>query len=105
MQSTRPQKTRKPRTRDITVAPSHVSQTNCLQIAGIDPLRFLELLRQHPELPRTHVGKLRVVALDDLRALLDRLSICSDKPEVEPDSDDAPTTADDVLRAIGRRSV
>lgn len=87
---------------DVVAAPTHVSQITCTALLGIDPRRYLDLLLAHPEVPRAAIGKLRVVALDDLRALLARLATSDDSAPAEV-RDDAPATADAVLAAIGMR--
>jgi hypothetical protein len=75
-----------------------------MQITGIDARRFLELLGAHPVLPRTPVGRLRIVAVDDLRALLARLALTSgDASTDELLVDEQPETADALLARIGMR--
>jgi hypothetical protein len=89
----------------IAPAPTHVSQLTSLPIAGIDSRRYLELLIEHPEVPRACVGRLRVVSIDDLRALLARIASTS-APETTPaglGDDDQLRSADDALRALGMR--
>ncbi|CAN5900972.1 hypothetical protein BH11MYX4_BH11MYX4_01800 [soil metagenome] len=103
MHNTRTTNPRKLRQKpQVTPAASHVSQQTSLALVGIDAPRFLELLRAHPELPRTAVGKLRVVALDDLRDLLSRLAANEGDP-VLTSGDDGPTTAAAVLALLGRK--
>lgn len=97
--------TRKLRVRaSVATAPVSVSQLTVEALVGIDPRRYLELLADHPDVPRACVGKLRVVALDDLRGLLARLSTTSsgEREEHAPRADE-PTTADDVLSRLGLR--
>jgi hypothetical protein len=106
MNSTRPRTPRKLRPREpIATAPTHVSQLTCVQIAGIDARRFLELLGDHPEVPRAAVGRLRIVAVDDLRALLARLATTATAggDDVAEDDDGAPMTPDAVLARVGMR--
>lgn len=91
----------------IAPAPLSVSQLNCLALVGIDPRRWLELLLAHAEVPRSAVGKLRVVAVDDLRMLLAALACTKDAADViDPvEDDDQPTSAGDVLSRLGLRKV
>lgn len=92
----------------IAIAVILVTQLNCLQIAGIDPRRFLALVREHKDLPRTRIGKLVAVDVNYLRALLEKLAITGEQDELRKLADDhdedAPTTAEGVLRVLGRRS-
>jgi hypothetical protein len=82
-----------------------LSQLTCLAAAGVSPRRFLELLAAHPEVPRACVGKLRVVSVEDFRALLARLSkaATTETSVSEEPTDDEPTSADGVLAALGLR--
>lgn len=88
---------------------SHVSQRNVEAVFGIDDRRYLDLLRDHAdELSVSNVGKLRVVAVEDLRDVLARLAVkASPHTRVSADAVDAddeqPTTADEVLARLGRR--
>ncbi len=106
MKPTRTPTPRKLRPREpISVAPLSVSQETSYVVTGVDRERFLDLLRRHPELPIVDVGKLRVVTIDDFRALLGRLTrTTAPEPIATTHDDDAPTTADEVLRALGRRT-
>lgn len=90
----------------IAIEPQYVSQLTSEQVVAIDARRYLELLAAHPEVPRAAVGKLRVVALEDLRSLLRSLasdSTGSDAVVVDTSAgdDDPPTTPDAVLARIG----
>ncbi|MCL2777973.1 MAG: hypothetical protein FWD73_08210 [Polyangiaceae bacterium] len=94
----------------ITPTPMSVSQLTVEPIVGIDGRRYLDLLREHPECARSRVGKLVVVELDDLRALLRSLTLQS-SPHTESDvhddaglrCDEQPETADAVLAKLGLR--
>jgi len=76
-----------------------------MPLLGIDARRYLDLIREH-DLPRTRVGKLVLVEVRVISSLLSQLAVDADNTPTEPavDDDDAPTTADDVLARIGRRS-
>ena len=88
----------------VAVSPSHVSQLTCLAVAGIDPRRYLDLLGAHPEVPRSAVGRLRIVTLEDLRGLYARLAATATAETLaDVDDDDQPRDADDVLRSLGLR--
>lgn len=101
--ATRGKRATKPRD-PIATAPTHVSQLNVTPIVGIDARRYLDLLVAHPEVPRAAVGRLRIVALEDLRSLLSRIATTSTtETAVDTDTDDAPMTADAVLSRIGMR--
>jgi hypothetical protein len=81
-----------------------VSQRNVEPLTGIDPRRYLELLAAHPTIPRACVGKPRVVAVDDLRALLTDLAATEADDEPEPRADDdQPESADAILELVGVR--
>lgn len=93
----------------VSTNPVYVSQLNCAALFGIDPRRFVELLREHAsELTITKLGKLRMVAVEDLRVLLARLALAdepdrSDATKPAVTCDETPETVDGVLAAIGRR--
>lgn len=89
----------------IAPAPVAISQLNCVQVVGIDPRRYLELLVAHPEVPRSVVGKLRVVAVEDFTSLLVALRFSRPLATdiVEDADDETPTTADAVLAELGLR--
>lgn len=83
--------------------PTSVSQLTAEAVLGIDARRYLALVRAHTdELRVSPIGKLRVVPLDDMRALLARLATASSAPEAP---DDAPSSVDEVLAALGHRRV
>jgi hypothetical protein len=91
----------------IVVAVAHVSQLNVEPVFGINAGRYLEVLAAHPEVPRAELGKLRLVAVDDMRALLDRIASSTDEDDGgrdRVDVEEQPSTAAEVLRLLGRRS-
>ncbi len=94
----------------VATSPSHVSQLTVEAVAGIDPRRFLELLSAHPDVPRAAVGRLRVVALDDLRDLLERLATTvkdagddEGAGDDEDEDEDEPLTEEAILARLGMR--
>jgi hypothetical protein len=89
-----------------SITPVYVSQLTVEALVGINPRRYLDLLAAHPNVTRAEVGKLRVVALEDLRALLARLSDTSTAEKPSSDVDDEPAAStDDVLAQLGVRRV
>ena len=103
-------KRRKLRPREpVSAMPSFVSQLTSLPLLGIDDRRYRELLVDHPEVPRTRIGKLVLVELDAMRELLRRLAVeapsgnAEAEPAGEDDDDRRLDSPDAVLAAIGRR--
>lgn len=47
------------------IAAIAVSQATSLEVLGIDGRRYLAHLRDHPEIPRRHIGRLIVSAVAD----------------------------------------
>lgn len=95
----------RPRDRSLMAAVA-VSQLTIEAVVGIDPRRYLELLAAHPELPRTSVGRLRIVPLDGLQDLLAHLAVSAapaGEDGGEDDGEPSPLTADTVLARIGLR--
>lgn len=86
------------------IVPLMVSQKTVESIFGVDPRRFLELVRDHAaDLCPTKVGKLRIVSVSRLHALLDRLASSEVVGPALASASVEPETADDVLSRIGRR--
>lgn len=89
-----------------SVLPVTVSQLTCFEVFGVDPRRFLEFLRQHPEIPRMHIGKLVLVEPAGWCAGLKpshRPVDPRDEPADPPD--EHITSVDEVLRKLGRERV
>jgi hypothetical protein len=88
------------------IAPAMVTQLTALLVLGIDPRRFLEIVRRHPELPRFHQGT-KLVAVP-LSAILSLAKPATDAhaPSHEDDATDAGdelTSVEQVLGGLGRR--
>ncbi len=96
---------------NVSPAAIAVSQLTVLAMTGIDPRRFLELMRQHAEVPRARVGKLVVVELGHLMELLGRLALdpaASNRFDADDDAggdddDDQPSDVDSELARLGRK--
>lgn len=75
----------------------YVTQKNCVDVLGLTPRRFLELLRREDAPPVLPMGKLRLVPRDAMLAYVARLGtkVRADTPEQNSDGADA------VLREIG----
>lgn len=97
------------RPRPLAVAPLIITQLNALAVVGIDGRRFLELVRR-AKVPHTRLPGSKLVAVE-AAVFLERLRELGESADgaavVELDTrtrdDEQPQTADDVLRAIGRR--
>ena len=93
----------------IATAPSHVSQLNVEAVFGIDPRRFLDLLRGADALRVVEVGRLRLVEVEELREYLRGRPATVASTRVDADgssdanADPLPETPDEVLAALGRR--
>lgn len=89
----------------VTATPVAVSDLTCFDIVGLLPEQYRALLRRHPEVPRTVLGRRVLVRVDVLLALLDRLSsqTPADATTAPAVDDDSPMTADAVLSALGMR--
>lgn len=89
----------------VAVAVATLSQLTSLALLGIDPRRFLDIII--PRCPHVaHVGRLRIVPLDDAIEVLRGLSGDNDDgDEVEADGERQPQTADAVLGALGMERV
>ena len=89
----------------ITAAPVVVSDLTCFDIVGLLPEQYRALLRRHPEVQRTVLGRRVLVRVDVVLALLDRLAseTTADATTAPAVEDDTPLTADGVLHALGMR--
>lgn len=83
-----------------------VSQLTCFVLLGIDDRRYLEWLPVSG-LRVTHLGKLRIVSLDDAEAALGAMAVSDGEAPATAAAriDHEPTTAAEVLASIGLRVV
>lgn len=89
----------------IAVRPTTVTQLTCLEMLGVNARRFLELLAAHPDLPRTRLGKLAVVRIEDWdRWVVLHASVADDAVrDGDRDARDQPESAEAVLAQLGLR--
>jgi len=85
----------------IVVRPSYVSDETCFAVLGILPRPFRE--RIVPRCKRVaRIGRRVVVELDEVERVMRSLSTGGDEADNEAAIDDDPSTADEVLRRLGR---
>jgi hypothetical protein len=87
----------------VAVAAAYVSQLTSLQLLGVDPRRYLDVVVPACRPEVAHVGKLRLVelarAVEALRAMAPETD---ERPATIEDEDRQPETAAEVLAALGK---
>ncbi len=86
-----------------TAAPLTVSDQTAFDLLGLTERQFRDLLRAHPAIPRTVIGRRVLVRADVLVAFLDRLATAAPAADADPSSTPA-VTVDGLLAELGRRS-
>lgn len=92
----------RPRATDgLAVAPVTVTDRTCAAVLGLEPRVFRAWLMA-ANVPHAHIGRRVVARVDDVLAALRNAPAPTAAPEAD-DEDAVPTTADDVLAALGMR--
>jgi hypothetical protein len=93
----------------LVVRASYVSQETCFAVLGITARKFLDVI-----VPKcagvARLGRTAVVPLDEAERVLAAMALdeapeADDRVEPDEDDDEQPTTADEVLRRLGKERV